>query len=349
LRVGILTADERVFHGDTETERLYDKTIARLADFGAVAVPIDYAPFREIASLLYDGPWVTERLAAVEGFFATNERDIDPSVRQILHSARRFSAVDAFRARYKLEAFRRRTEEAWTKADVLLIPTVPRTYTVAEMRLHPIKYNSNLGQYTNFTNLLGLAAIAVPAGFKQDGLPAGVTLVGPAWSDDALAPLADALHRACYAGMGVDKEARIPEAGRVAFEPDTGFEIAVVGAHLSGLALNHQLTSLGGVLVKTTTTAADYKLYALPGTEPAKPGLLRVMDFEGDGVEIEIWRLEATAFANFVAAIPAPLGIGKITLQDQTTTSGFLCEAHAVTGAQDITSFGGWRAHVAAT
>jgi allophanate hydrolase len=348
LRVGVLTPDERVFFGDHETERLYDKAIARLPDLGAVAVPFDYAPFREVASLLYNGPWVAERVAAIEGFVATNARDLDRSVRGILQSAERYTAVDAFRGRYKLEAFRRRTEATWAAVDVLLLPTAPATYTVAAMRADPIRLNSHLGQYTNFANLLGLAAIAVPAGFKPDGLPAGVTLVGPGSSDDALAPLADALHRACYAGMGVDTEARLPAASRVAPAENPLLPLAVVGAHLEGLALNHQLTDLGAKLTRAARTTGDYKLYALPGSDPARPGLVRAPGFEGPGLEVEIWSLEPPAFARFTAAIAAPLGIGKVTLDDGASVPGFLCEAHAVEGARDITEFGGWRGYLAA-
>lgn len=349
LRVGVLTPAERVFHGDLETERLYEEAIARLDRLGAVAAPFDYAPFREIASLLYDGPWVAERLAAIERFFATHAGDIEPSVRTILQSGPRFSAVDAFQGRYKLEALRRRTEAAWAQADVLMLPTAPCTYTVAEMRAEPVRLNSNLGRYTNFTNLLGLAAIAVPAGFKRDGLPAGVTLIGPAWSDDALAPLADALHRASACGMGIDTAANIPAAELAPPAAAPVLEIAVVGAHLDGLPLNHELRGLGGTLVRAARTAADYKLYVLPDTVPAKPGLIRAKGYTGAGIEIEIWSLSPEAFARFSAAIPAPLGIGKITLDDGGIVSGFLCEAYAIEGAQDITAHGGWRGFLAAS
>ena len=217
-RVGILSAGDREFFGDTETARLYDEAVARLAALGATPVPFDYAPFREIASLLYDGPWVAERLAAVEAFFAEHEAAFDPSVRAIVGSARGYSAVDAFRGAYALEALRQRTRATWDAVDLLLLPTAPTTYTVAEMLADPVRLNSRFGQYTNFTNLLGLAAIAVPAGLRTDGLPAGITLIGPGFSDDALAPLADALHRGAGAGMGVKPTPRSP-AGRWGARP----------------------------------------------------------------------------------------------------------------------------------
>ncbi|KAB1074397.1 allophanate hydrolase [Methylobacterium planeticum] len=346
-RVGILAEADRAFFGDTETARLYDAAVARLRALGAAPVPFDYAPFREIAALLYDGPWVAERLAAIEGFFGEHEAEVEASVRAIIGSARRYSAADAFRGAYALEALRRRTRATWEAVDLLLLPTAPTTYTVAEMRADPIRLNAHLGHYTNFTNLLGLAAIAVPAGLRADGLPAGVTLIGPGFSDDALAPLADALHRGAGTGMGVDTAAPIP--GKPPGRPGGGaIHLVVVGAHLSGLPLNPELRRLGATLVRESRTAPDYRLYALPGTAPPKPGLVRAPGFGGPGLAVEIWALDPEAFGRFVAEIPAPLGIGKITLADGSRVSGFLCEGHAVADAQEVTGYGGWRAYSAA-
>ena len=343
-RFGVLTGAEREFFGDTETERLYDAAVERFENLGATPVPFDYAPLREIAALLYGGPWVAERLAAVEEFFATNAADFDPSVRAIVESAKAFSAVDAFRGRYRFEALKRRAEAIFAEVDLLLLPSAPTTYTVAEMRDDPIALNSRLGLYTNFANLLGLAAIAVPAGFRADGLPAGVTLIGPGGSDEALGPFADALHRGAASGAGLDREATFPAVAPP--EPED-IPLAVVGAHLSGLPLNGQLRDLGARLVGPARTAADYRLYALPGTQPAKPGLVRDPDFAGPGLDVEVWTLAPAAFARFVAAIPAPLGIGRVSLADGRAVCGFLCEAHAVAGAEEITRTGGWRAYLA--
>lgn len=348
LRFGVLEPAEREFHGDSDTEALYDATIARLQSLGGVPVPFDYAPFREIAALLYDGPWVAERLAAIDAFHADNAEAMDPSVRAIVESARSYSAVDAFKGRYAFEALKRRTDGILADLDVLLLPTAPTTYSVAEMEAEPIARNSHLGRYTNFANLLGLAAIAVPAGFRRDGLPAGVTLVGPGFSDEALAPWADALHRALAGGMGVDRGATLPEASRVPAAAGDRIPLVVVGAHLTGLALNHQLQDLGATFLRATRTMPDYRLFALPGTVPAKPGLVREPGHAGPGLEVEVWSLDPASFGRFAAAIPAPLGIGKITLADGDTVSGFLCEAHAVAGAPEITHHGGWRAYLAA-
>ena len=347
LRVGVLDGAEREFFGNAEVERLYDAAIESIRALGVTVVPFDYGPFREAAALLYDGPWVAERLAAVEDFFASNEADFDPAVRAIIAGAKGKTAVEAFNGKYRLEELRRKTEAEWAKADILLLPTSPTTYTVEAMQADPIRLNSHFGRYTNFANLLDCAAIAVPAGFdSQDHLPAGVTLVAAAFSDDALAPLADALHRKVARGMGRDKAAILPEASKVGAAASDMVPIVVVGAHLTGMPLNKELTGPGGNLLKTCRTAADYRLYALPNTTPPKPGLIREPGFSGPGLTVEVWELPAAAFGQFVARVPAPLGIGKVTLDDGSSVSGFLCEAHALTGARDITEHGGWRAYL---
>ncbi len=347
LRVGVLQDSERDFFGDKAVERLYDAAIERARALGATIVFFDYAPFREAAALLYDGPWVAERLAAVEGFLATNAADFDPTVRKIIEGAKGKSAVDAFNGRYRLEELRRKTDAEWEKADILLLPTAPTTYTVAEMKADPIVLNGRLGRYTNFVNLLDCAAIAVPAGFDSEShLPGGVTLVAPAFADDALAPLADALHRAAASGMGVDVGAQIPVGSAIMPAGDGFVPIVVVGAHLCGMPLNHQLTAPGGRLLKTCRTAQDYRLFALPGTVPPKPGLIREPGFKGPGLEVEVWLMPPDAFGHFVQNIPDPLGIGKVTLDDGSSVPGFLCEAHAVRGADDITQLGGWRTYL---
>jgi len=348
LRIGVLEGAEREFFGNAEVEKLYDTAIENARSLGATIVPFDYAPFREAAALLYDGPWVAERLAAVEGFIATNADDFDPTVRGIIQGAVGKTAVEAFNGKYRLEELRRKTEATWAKVDVLLLPTSPTTYTIEEMLADPVRKNSHFGRYTNFVNLLDCAAIAVPAGFDStDHLPGGVTLIAPAFTDDALAPLADALHRLAARGMGRDKAAALPEASKVPAAASTMVPIVVVGAHLSGMPLNKELTGPGGRLVKSCRTAGDYRLYALPGTVPAKPGMIREPGFTGAGLAVEVWELPPAAFGQFVARIPAPLGIGKITLDDGSAVSGFLCEPYALAGAEEVTQHGGWRAFIA--
>ncbi|MBX4958327.1 allophanate hydrolase [Rhizobium lentis] len=348
LRIGVLDGAEREFFGNRHVEALYDAAIERARSLGATIVPFDYAPFRQAAELLYNGPWVAERLAAVKDFLATNGADFEPTVRTIIESAKAYDAVAAFEGRYKLEALRQETLKEWEKVDILMLPTSPTTYTVEEMMADPIVKNGHFGRYTNFANLLGCAAIAVPAGFDaNDHLPSGVTLIGPAFTDDALAPFADAMHRTSNAGMGKDRLAAISEASRVPPADDGSVAIVVVGAHLTGMPLNHELTGPGGKRIKTCRTAADYRLFVLPDTVPPKPGLVREPGFDGNGLEVEVWKVTAEAFGRFVQNIPAPLGIGKVTLDDGSQVSGFLCEAHAIEGAHEITELGGWRAYLA--
>jgi allophanate hydrolase len=348
LRIGVLDGAEREFFGNTSVEAIYDAAIERAKSLGATIVPFDYAPFRQAAELLYNGPWVAERMAAVRDFFATNPGDFDPTVRTIIEGAKAYDAVAAFEGRYRLEALRQKTKPVWDAVDILMLPTSPTTYTVADMLADPIVKNGHFGRYTNFANLFGYAAIAIPGGFDADGhLPSGVTLFGPEFSDDALAPFADAMHRAGAPGMGKDKSAILPEAARVAAPDDGLVPIMVVGAHLSGMPLNHELTGPGGKLLKACRTAGDYRLFVLPNTTPPKPGLIREPGFAGAGLEVEVWKVTPAAFGRFVQNIPAPLGIGKVTLDDGSSVSGFLCEAHAVEGATEVTHLGGWRTYIA--
>ncbi|WP_337270719.1 allophanate hydrolase [Oryzifoliimicrobium ureilyticus] len=346
LRVGVLAGSEREFFGNADVEALYDAAIERAKSLGATIIPFDYAPFRQAAELLYNGPWVAERLAAVEDFLATNAEDFDPTVRKIIEGAKVYDAVAAFEGQYRLGHLRQKTLAQWEKLDVLMLPTSPTTYKVDDMLADPIVKNSHFGRYTNFANLFGYAAIAVPGGFGSNGLPSGVTLFGPAFSDDALAPFADAMHRAAACGLGKDQTATLPEASKVV-ETDDGFvSIMVVGAHLTGMPLNHELTGPGGKFVKVCRTARDYRLFVLPNTSPPKPGLIHEPGYSGKGLEVEVWKVTPAAFGRFVQNIPAPLGIGKVTLDDGSQVSGFLCESYAVKDALEVTDLGGWRAYV---
>lgn len=343
LRIGVLAGAEREFYGNAEVERLYDRAIAMAETLGAEIVPIDYAPFRQAAELLYGGPWVAERLAAMGTFFDTHAADMDPTVRGIIAGAKGKTAVEAFIGQYRLADLSRQAQLQWALCDILLLPTAPTTYTVADMQAEPVLRNSHLGRYTNFVNLFDCAAIAVPVGFdSQDHLPGGVTLVGPAFSDDAMAPLAAALHERLGQGNGIDRSAMIPGFSD-ASDDEAMLPIVVVGAHLTGMPLNKELTGAGGRLVKTGRTHGDYRLFALPATNPPKPGLVRSPGHNGAGIAIEVWALPPAEFGAFVARIPSPLGIGKVTLEDGTSYPGFLCESHAVSDAEDITHFGSWR------
>ena len=339
-RIGVLATKDREFFGDAEAAKLYDGAIAAARALGWSLVEIDYAPFAAAAELLYGGPWLAERWAAIGSFLEANPAAVHPAVRKIVEGGRNFSAADAFRGRYRLADLVRQAETEWAQADALLLPTSPTIYTVEQMLATPVELNARLGRYTNFVNLMGCAAVAVPAGFRADGLPLGVTLVAPGDSDDDLAVLADRLHRSLAGNAPGPALAARPASGDLV--------IGVVGAHLSGQPLNPQLTEAGGKLLAVSRTAADYRFYLLPNTTPAKPGLVRQPGFAGPGIEIEEWSLPAAEFGRFVAAIPAPLGVGKVTLADGRQVTGFLAEPHALEGAPEITRHGGWRGWLAA-
>jgi allophanate hydrolase len=330
LRVGVPAPAQREFFEDTLSSGLYDEAILRAAALGAEIVEIDFAPFAAAAALLYAGPWVAERAAAVGDFVAAEHAGLDPAVAGIIRAAVKWSARDAFEAGYKLEALRKLAAEEWKKMDLMLLPTVPSHYRVEEVQTQPVQLNTRLGTYTNFVNLLDLCAAAVPAvQVPGTNRSFGVTLMAPAWQDVPLAAVAQQFSTRQTFSVPV---------------PDHSVALAVAGAHLSGQPLHHQLVSRGARLLKTTRTAAGYKLYSLPNTTPPKPGLVRVPGFAGPGIEVEVYALSPEAFGTFVAEIPAPMGIGMVELADGTVVKGFLCETFALEGAEDITSCGGWRA-----
>jgi len=328
FRFGAPSAEQLEFFGDAESARLFDEAVAILEDTGGIRVNIDFAPFREAASLLYAGPWVAERLAAIEEFLKGNADAVYPVTRQIIGGAEKLTAVETFRAMYRLGQLRRATDPEWAKMDVLLLPTTGTIYRIDEVAAEPVKLNTNLGYYTNFVNLLDLAAIAIPAGFRKNGTPFGVSLIGPAMSDAAL----------CMLGSRIGNEA---ESARRAIA------VAVVGAHLTGQPLNHQLTDRRARLLKTCRTAPRYRLFALANTTPPKPGLVREEGFAGPGIELEVWSMPEREFGGFVGAIPAPLGIGAVVLDDGSTVRGFICEPAGLSGALEITHLGGWRNYLA--
>jgi allophanate hydrolase len=336
------------FFGDGEAATLYADSIVRLESLGGKKVEIDFAAFAEASDLLYHGPWVAERLAAIKDFAVASPDALHPITRQIILGANSLTAVDVFEGQYKLAALAKRTAVEWDRMDVMLLPTAGTIYRIDELAADPIQLNTNLGRYTNFTNLLDLAAVAVPAGFRTNGLPFGVTLFAPAFGDDALATLSARLHRALKAPtIGATSLPLPPTPLAVAPASDT-IPVAVVGAHLSGYALNHELLDCGATLIRTARTTKGYSLYALDEGKQGRPGL--VFDGTGAGeIEVELWAMPLKAFGGFVAAVKAPLGIGTIALADGSTVKGFLCEAHAAAGTKDITRFGGWRAYLGAT
>jgi len=342
FRFGVLDGADREFFGDQEGARLYDEALAELTGLGGEPVTVPFAPFREAGRLLYDGPWVAERLAPFEELVARGA--VLPVIAEILNGGFRVSGLDVFRGMHRLEALRQEVRGLLRPLDALFLPTTPTIYTIAEIQADPLRLNARLGTYTAFVNLLDLAAVAVPMSFRRDGLPAGFTFIGPRDSDARLGALAARFHRqvARTAGAtGLPLPAPPPPA-----PPPTGetLRLAVVGAHLSGEPLNWQLTEIGARLVRTCRTEPGYRLYALSNTTPAKPGLVRATS--GAAIEIEIWEVPLAAVGGFLSRVAPPLCIGTVTTEDGETVKGFLCEAHAVTDARDITALGGWRRFV---
>jgi allophanate hydrolase len=332
FRFGVPSREQLEFFGDDEAEQLYWAAIEKLRAAGGEEIEIDFTPFRRGAELLYGGAWVAERFAAIKDFFTDHAAEMDPVVRGIIGGAAKYSAADAFAGEYRLRELCMEAEKQWVEMDVLVLPTTGTIYTHEQIAADPVKLNTNLGYYTNFVNLMDLAAVAVPAGFRSNGLPFGISFIGPAFSDEGLLALA---HR--YLGGTAPLVEKCPGC----------VEVAVVGAHLSGELLNSQLTERGARLLKTCRTATDYRLYALAGSVPPKPGLIRDQDFRGPGIEVEVWAMPEDRFGGFVAAIPPPLGMGTVTLDNGDAVKCFLCEPDVLSGAKEISHSGGWRAYLA--
>ena len=344
LRCGVPRAAQLEFCGDAAAAAAFARGVAGARQSGAQIVEIDFTPFRETAALLYQGPWIAERLAGIREFFAAHQQDMHPVTREITAGGTRYSAVEAFEAAYRLQQLKQRAAAEFSAIDVLLVPTAPTIYTLAQVEADPIRLNSNLGCYTNFVNLLDLAAIAVPAGMREDGLPAGITLIAPPFSEPLLCEFGDRLHRLSGVKLGATAFA-LPPAGPALRDAagDAHVRVAVVGAHLSGMPLNHELVARGARLIRAARTASCYRLYLLPATRPPKPGLVRSPDATGHAIELEIWSMPADRFGPFVAEIPAPLGIGTIELADGSSVQGFVCTQGVAAEARDISAFGGWR------
>lgn len=331
------------FFGDAQNQAVYEQALQTLGDMGAEITRIDFAPFKALAEQLYYGSWVAERTVALESMLASNPDAINPVVRGIVENGVRYSACDAYKAEYLRATLSRQINDALAGFDALVVPTSATIRTLAEMAAEPVLYNSQFGFYTNFTNLADLSALALPAGFRADGLPAGITLIAPAWHDAALAGFGKQWQAHLKLPMGAT--GRPLPAVSAAPQPRGSVRVAVVGAHLTGMPLNFQLTGRDAVFVEQTLTEGHYRLYALPGTVPPKPGLAKAEG--GQSIIVELWDIPLARFGEFVAEIPAPLGIGNLTLVDGRSVKGFICEPWALSDAKDITAFGGWRAYIA--
>ena len=332
----------------------FDKAIAQARALGHTIVPIDFAPLLAVAKLLYSGPWVAERHAVVQALLQSDPAAIDATVRRVIEVANDFTATDAFRAQYVLRDAQRDTAALWQgvdSLDLLMVPTAPAHPKHTDIDADPLGANALLGTYTNFVNLLGWCALALPAGFTAGGLPFGVTFIAPGAADAALARFGRQWEAAVKLPLGATGRAHAPAAtDAITAWPASRatLPIAVVGAHLAGLPLNGQLTERGATLREATTTAPHYRLFALPNTTPPKPGLQRASAYEsGAAIAVEVWEVPIDAVGSFLALIPPPLGLGSLELADGRHVHGFICEAHALVGARDITAFGGWRAFLA--
>ena len=332
-RLGVPRPADLEWFGDIAAERLFERSKAAARDSGLTLVEIDIAPLLECARLLYQGPWVAERAAAVAGLLKTRPGAIHPVVRTILQGGALTSAVEAFDGFYALKAFETYAEEMWGVIDVLMLPTTPTIYRIAEVLAEPFGLNANLGLYTNFVNLLDMAAVAIPAGYREEGTGFGVSLIGPAWSEARLLQLAASFPVETPPPLDLE-----PRAQRI--------KLAVVGAHLTGMPLHWQLTSRDARFVGATRTAPTYRLYAMVGSKPPKPAL--VHDVQGGrSIEVEVYELDAAAFGGFTADVPAPLAIGSVIVANGETVKGFVAEPRAILGAAEITYLGGWRAYIA--
>ncbi|RWE88057.1 MAG: allophanate hydrolase [Mesorhizobium sp.] len=348
LTIGIPEKADLKFFGDASMQAGFEAALKSLETLGARLVEIPFGDFYATADLLYEGAWVAERYAAIRDFFEANEAALHPVTRKIIGGARNLSAADAFRGLYALQAYKARLTPVIASVDLFCMPTAPTHYSVDAVLADPIVTNSRLGTYTNFVNLLDMCGIAVPTGTRDDGLPMSVTLLAAAGRDGLVAAVARDLHAASGLTLGATGWLQSIAQPVGAPADDGTIELVVVGAHLSGMPLNGQLKEAGASFSRSARTTPSYKLYELAGQTPPKPGLVRV-GHGGTAIEIEVWRLCADAFGRFVAAIPPPLGIGTIELDDGTSAKGFLAESVGLLAATDISAYGGWRSYVART
>lgn len=344
LVVGVPQHSQLSFFGNESAQQLFFKSISELKELDVAIQEIDFSPFLEAARLLYEGPWVAERYVAIEELISGEPNALLPEIRTIIGGAKEKSAIDYFKAEYLLQHCRRLSSEILNDVDCIVTPTAGTIYTIEQVQSDPVKLNSSLGYYTNFMNLLDCASVAAPAGFLDDGLPFGITFVGPAMSDRKLMSIANLWQRHMNLKLGALTQQRSNrQANQTSFA--NSIPVVVCGAHLSGLPLNWQLAERSARLVENTRTAKKYRMYALTGGPPHRPGLIRD-EQNGAAIEIEVWNVPEDQFGSFVASIPAPLGIGKVEIQDGRWLPGFICEAYAVTNAEEITRLGSWRRYM---
>ncbi|HKP94366.1 MAG TPA: allophanate hydrolase [Fibrobacteria bacterium] len=363
---GVPDARHLEFFGDHGSRDLFRQAVDRMEKLGGISMEIPFAPFAEAARLLYQGPWLAERHAAFGEFLDGNPGEVLPVIREVMGKAKSPTAVEGFRAYYRLRELRAQAEGLFKGMDFLLTPTAPTQYKLEEVEADPLALNTRLGYYTNFVNLMDLCALAVPSGRKENGLPFGVTLIAPAFQEGLLASLAADFHAETGLSMGTT-EVAVPKAVAVAGESGTSgaggasgdpppeasrqrtlTRLAVAGLHLSGQSLNPQLLDLGARLLGTFKTVPRYRLYALERRGRKFPGMVRQSE-GGAAVLLEVWELTPAALGAFLENVKEPLCIGTVELDNGEKVKGFLCEPSGVEDAVEITAYGGWRAYLAET
>lgn len=324
------------FYGDGQSKRAFDQAIARVEHLGYDIEEIDFTIFNQLAAALYNKAWVAERTSAVAQHVTREQAH--PVIAKIVSQADQFTAVDMIEAEYERAQLARQINLVLAQYDALMVPTAPTIYRIAEVETDPMVKNSHMGAYTNFVNFADLSALALPNVIREDGLPSGVTFIAPAWMDQALANFGQAWQQSTALSLGTSDQ-HYQKAKHI--QSAHAVKLAVVGAHLSGMPLNLQLTTRGGTLSSKSKTSAHYDLFALKNTAPLKPGLRYSQ--QGHSIDIEVWDIPLARFGEIVAEVPAPLGIGNVQLIDGTWVKGFICENYALEDAEDISHFGGWR------
>jgi allophanate hydrolase len=368
LRLGVPAAEDLDFFGDVDQRHRFALGRDRAGSIVAEVVPVEIEALLEAGDLLYQGPWVAERLADLEAFLLEHPDSVLDVTRQILQSGRRFDAAELFRAQHRLRELQAWTERLWERVDAILLPTIGTTFTLTEIAEQPVRHNTALGRYTQFANLLDLAVVTIPNGMTADGRPASMSVIGPAYSDATMCQLAAALE-----ATPVTTTPATPATPPVLAASVQGtITLAVVGRHLRGESRNGELLDRGAAYLRTASTAPTYRLYRLPVAGPdgrpapdGLPGLVRVPT-DGCRIEVELWDVPAGTVGSLLAGVPAPLSLGWIRLDTGESVLGFLCESYAAVAAggagaeaavgpgprggtpEDISAYGGWRAYRAA-
>lgn len=336
-------SEQLEFFGNESAQKLFIQSVKAMEALGGIKQEIDFDIFLNAAKLLYEGPWVAERYVATESLIREQPDAMLPVIKTIIGGAADKLATDAFKAEYQMQAYREQARRLLADFDFMMTPTTGTIYTIEEVNADPIRLNSNLGYYTNYMNLLDCASVAVPAGYLENGLPWGVTLVSTAMKDRKLLSFSNRWQQQLKLNPGKqDFELPATQANEIQF---TGsIPVMVCGAHLDGLALNWQLRERGATLLEATTTASAYRMYVIEGGLP-RPGLIRD-DANGRAIQVEVWQVPESEFGDFVRQIPAPLGIGKVETVDGRWLPGFICEGYAIEASREITELGGWRAYL---